>query len=210
MLRAQNRPEHASSALGQLNLSIEFRDSIRAAIHSLETADFEDDDQSERLADTEKLDSDVRNEADPEVGLSQPPLLQVPIEPKSEAQRRYLDLLTDPIQCVAIGVGPPGTGKTRLAVEAAVAALEAGLTAKIILTVPSIHIGEGLGFFPGSAEDKLSNYLRGMLDVLKNRLGREGFEKAKENNPQHFFHSLEFFCLFEKVYTEQKREPTLC
>jgi phosphate starvation-inducible PhoH-like protein len=70
-----------------------------------------------------------------------------------------------------LALGPAGTGKTYLAVTAAVEALEAGRVGRIVLTRPAVEAGENLGFLPGDLIDKLAPYLRPLYDALNERLG---------------------------------------
>jgi phosphate starvation-inducible PhoH-like protein len=72
---------------------------------------------------------------------------------------------------LTLAVGPAGTGKTYLAVSAAVAALEAGEVGRIVLTRPAVEAGESLGYLPGDINDKLAPYLRPLYDALNERLG---------------------------------------
>src|SRR5690606_22077099 len=72
---------------------------------------------------------------------------------------------------MTLALGPAGTGKTYLAIAAAVTALEAGTVARILLSRPAVEAGETLGFLPGSMEDKLLPYLRPLYDALADRLG---------------------------------------
>ena len=86
------------------------------------------------------------------------------VSPKSANQRQYLDEITtnDLILCA----GPAGTGKTYLAVAAAVHMLKAGAIRKIVLVRPAVEAGEKLGFLPGDLEAKVNPYLRPLLDAL--------------------------------------------
>jgi phosphate starvation-inducible protein PhoH and related proteins len=72
---------------------------------------------------------------------------------------------------LVVAVGPAGTGKTYLAITAAVEALEAGKVDRIILSRPAIEAGETLGFLPGALEEKMAPYLRPLYDALNDRLG---------------------------------------
>lgn len=67
---------------------------------------------------------------------------------------------------VTICVGPPGTGKTYVAVGVAVGMLRAKRVERIVLTRPLVTCGKGLGFLPGGVLDKVAPYMRPMLDVL--------------------------------------------
>lgn len=72
---------------------------------------------------------------------------------------------------LVVAVGPAGTGKTYLAITAAVEALEAGKVDRIILSRPAIEAGETIGFLPGDLEEKMAPYLRPLYDALNDRLG---------------------------------------
>lgn len=68
-------------------------------------------------------------------------------------------------------IGPPGTGKSYIALSKALEHLERGLIKKIVLTRPAIEAGENLGFLPGTMEEKLGPYLRPMYDIIVTRIG---------------------------------------
>jgi len=70
-----------------------------------------------------------------------------------------------------LALGPAGTGKTYLAIAAAIEALNAGRVGRIVLTRPAVEAGENLGFLPGEMEDKLAPYLRPLYDALNERIG---------------------------------------
>jgi len=88
-----------------------------------------------------------------------------PIEPRSANQKRYLDAIRD--HDLTFGIGPAGTGKTYLAVAAAVGALKAGTVRRVILSRPAVEAGEKLGYLPGDLEAKVNPYLRPLLDALQ-------------------------------------------
>jgi len=91
------------------------------------------------------------------------------VRPQSDGQRRLVEAIEG---ChLTIALGPAGTGKTYLAVSAAVAALEAGEVGRIVLTRPAVEAGERLGFLPGDIGEKLAPYLRPLNDALNERLG---------------------------------------
>src|SRR5271155_5227035 len=69
------------------------------------------------------------------------------IRPQSDGQRRVMAAIAAP--CLTIALGPAGTGKTYLAVSAAVDALMSGAAARIVLTRPAVEAGESLGYLPG-------------------------------------------------------------
>ncbi len=90
------------------------------------------------------------------------------IRPKSEGQVRMIEAIDQ--RNLVMALGPAGTGKTYLAIAKAVAALEAGKVAKIVLPRPAVDAGESIGFLPGDVEDKLAPYLRPLYDALSDRL----------------------------------------
>ena len=81
---------------------------------------------------------------------------------------------------IVMGVGPAGTGKTYLAVAAAVAAFRDKRVSRIILTRPAVEAGEKLGFLPGDLQSKVDPYLRPLYDGLFDMLGAENFAKYQE------------------------------
>ena len=81
---------------------------------------------------------------------------------------------------VTIGVGPAGTGKTYLAVAAAVQAFRDKQVNRIILTRPAVEAGERLGFLPGDLQSKVDPYLRPLYDALFDMLGAETYQKYLE------------------------------
>jgi phosphate starvation-inducible protein PhoH and related proteins len=91
------------------------------------------------------------------------------IRPQSDGQQRLMAAI--PRHHLTIALGPAGTGKTYLAVGAAVEALMAGEVARIVLTRPAVEAGESLGFLPGDVDAKLAPYLRPLDDALTERLG---------------------------------------
>lgn len=91
------------------------------------------------------------------------------IRPQNPNQAVLLEAMAKSAMVVA--VGPAGTGKTYLAVSAAVDALEAGRVDRIVLSRPAIEAGESLGFLPGDLQEKMAPYLRPLYDALNDRLG---------------------------------------
>jgi phosphate starvation-inducible PhoH-like protein len=91
------------------------------------------------------------------------------VRPQGENQRALLAAIQK--HHLTLALGPAGTGKTYLAVTAAVEALEAGRVGRIVLTRPAVEAGENLGFLPGDLIDKLAPYLRPLYDALNERLG---------------------------------------
>jgi phosphate starvation-inducible protein PhoH and related proteins len=100
------------------------------------------------------------------------------IGPKSEGQQRYLSAIVE--NDVVIGIGPAGTGKTYLAVAAAVDALYKKKVRRIILARPAVEAGESLGFLPGDLQEKVDPYLRPLYDALEDMMPSERVRKALE------------------------------
>ena len=101
-----------------------------------------------------------------------------PIKAKTVGQQNYMKAISK--NTVTLGVGPAGTGKTYLAVAAAVAAFRARTVNRIILTRPAVEAGERLGFLPGDLQNKVDPYLRPLYDALYEMLGAETFQKYQE------------------------------
>ena len=101
-----------------------------------------------------------------------------PIKTKTIGQKEYVDSISQ--NTVTIGVGPAGTGKTYLAVAAAVAAFRERKINRIILTRPAVEAGERLGFLPGDLQSKVDPYLRPLYDALFDMLGAETYQKYLE------------------------------
>ena len=101
-----------------------------------------------------------------------------PIKAKTVGQQEYMKAIMK--HTVTIGVGPAGTGKTYLAVAAAVAAFRERTVNRIILTRPAVEAGERLGFLPGDLQNKVDPYLRPLYDALYDMLGAETFQKYQE------------------------------
>ena len=101
-----------------------------------------------------------------------------PIKAKTIGQKRYVEAIRK--NTVTLGIGPAGTGKTYLAVAAAVAAFRGGQVNRIILTRPAVEAGERLGFLPGDLQSKVDPYLRPLYDALFDMLGTENYAKYLE------------------------------
>ena len=102
------------------------------------------------------------------------------IKPKGKNQQGYVREVRK--NDINFGIGPAGTGKTYLAVAAAVAALERQEIRRILLTRPAVEAGEKLGFLPGDLSQKVDPYLRPLYDALFEMLGFEKVEKLIERN----------------------------
>lgn len=100
------------------------------------------------------------------------------IVPKTLGQKLYLQSMLE--HPVVFGVGPAGTGKTYLAMAAAVSALLKGEVERIILTRPAVEAGETLGFLPGDLREKILPYLRPLYDALSDMLDAEDTARLTE------------------------------
>ena len=100
------------------------------------------------------------------------------IQPKTPGQAEYLGLIVD--NDIVVGIGPAGTGKTYLAVAAAVDALSRKRVRRIILARPAVEAGESLGFLPGDMQAKVDPYLRPLYDALEDMMPVERMQKALE------------------------------
>jgi phosphate starvation-inducible PhoH-like protein len=100
------------------------------------------------------------------------------VRPKTLGQKRYAEAIKK--NTIVLGIGPAGTGKTYLAVAAAVRAFKAHEISRIILTRPAVEAGEKLGFLPGDMQNKVDPYLRPLYDALFDMLGAETFQKLQE------------------------------
>ena len=102
------------------------------------------------------------------------------IKPRNPNQAQYVANIVN--HDITFGIGPAGTGKTYLAVAAAVDALERQEIRRILLTRPAVEAGEKLGFLPGDLSQKVDPYLRPLYDALFEMLGFEKVEKLMERN----------------------------
>ncbi|TVQ84938.1 MAG: PhoH family protein [Micavibrio sp.] len=91
------------------------------------------------------------------------------IKPRSEGQKELMEAINN--YNLTLAIGPAGTGKTYLAIAAAVEAYERGDIERIILSRPAIEAGESIGYLPGDMQDKMAPYLRPLYDALHDRLG---------------------------------------
>jgi phosphate starvation-inducible PhoH-like protein len=100
------------------------------------------------------------------------------IQPKTAGQAAYMRLITE--HDIVVGIGPAGTGKTYLAVAAAVDALMRKRVRRIVLARPAVEAGESLGFLPGDMQAKVDPYLRPLYDALDDMMPQERVQKALE------------------------------
>jgi phosphate starvation-inducible PhoH-like protein len=101
-----------------------------------------------------------------------------PIIARTAAQRTYLQAIRT--HDIVFGIGPAGTGKTYLAMAAAVEALKRERVTRIILTRPAVEAGEALGFLPGDLNEKIFPYLRPLYDALHDMLDAEEIQRYTE------------------------------
>ncbi|MBI2408526.1 MAG: PhoH family protein [Gemmatimonadetes bacterium] len=101
------------------------------------------------------------------------------IQPKTAGQAQYLRAL---FECdIVVGIGPAGTGKTYLAVAAAVDMLARKRVRRIVLARPAVEAGESLGFLPGDMQAKVDPYLRPLYDALEDMMPPERMQRALES-----------------------------
>ncbi len=101
------------------------------------------------------------------------------VEPRTEAQKAYVEALFDKELC--FGIGPAGTGKTYLAVAVGVNMLISGKVDKIILSRPAVEAGEKLGYLPGDMKDKVDPYMQPLYDALGDFLpGKQAAKMMEE------------------------------
>jgi phosphate starvation-inducible PhoH-like protein len=107
------------------------------------------------------------------------PGLRRVIQAKTPGQRAYLEAVAQ--HDIVIGIGPAGTGKTYLAVAAAVDALARKRVRRIVLARPAVEAGERLGFLPGDVHEKVDPYLRPLYDALEDMMPLDRVQRAIEN-----------------------------
>ncbi len=101
------------------------------------------------------------------------------VKPRSPNQERLLTAIAG--NSLVVAAGPAGTGKTYLAISAAVEALESGKVERILLSRPAVEAGESLGYLPGDLMEKMAPYLRPLYDCLSDRLGGKRLRQAMQD-----------------------------
>lgn len=101
------------------------------------------------------------------------------VQPKTPGQAEYLKKIAE--HDIVVGIGPAGTGKTYLAVAAAVDALMRKRVRRIVLARPAVEAGESLGFLPGDMQAKVDPYLRPLYDALDDLIPFERIQKLVES-----------------------------
>ena len=119
----------------------------------------------------------ISNQGNEKITLKTPKTL---VSPKGKNQQKYLEVISN--KELVFGIGPAGTGKTYLAVAAAVNELITGKVEKVVVTRPAVEAGEKLGFLPGDLSQKVDPYLRPLYDALFQTLGFKETYKLIENN----------------------------
>jgi len=103
--------------------------------------------------------------------------------PKSVTQETYIDLLTDPAKLIVFATGPAGTGKTMLAVLAALKAYRAGQIDRIVVTRPAVGVDdEQHGFLPGDLNEKMAPWTRPIFDVIGEYYRQSEIAKMLDDN----------------------------
>jgi phosphate starvation-inducible protein PhoH and related proteins len=103
-----------------------------------------------------------------------------PVRPKTPNQAAYLRAIQR--HDLVFGLGPAGTGKTYLAVAAAVHLLKDGAVRRVVLTRPAVEAGEKLGFLPGDLRDKVNPYLRPLFDALNDMMDFATVQRFMESD----------------------------
>ncbi len=131
---------------------------------------------------TQAVNAVTRNEVPPLAELSEERIevtsRKRAIAPKTPGQKRYVEAIRT--HDIVIGIGPAGTGKTYLAMAMAVNALRRERVGRIILCRPAVEAGETLGFLPGTLEEKVSPYLRPLLDALYDMMEPDEIQRNTE------------------------------
>jgi phosphate starvation-inducible PhoH-like protein len=102
------------------------------------------------------------------------------IKPKTPGQHAYLEAIRS--NELVFAIGPAGTGKTFLAVAAAIEALKQNQIRKIVLVRPAVEAGESLGYLPGDLQAKINPYLRPLLDAIQEMVDYDQFQKLLERD----------------------------
>lgn len=101
------------------------------------------------------------------------------VKPRSEGQAKLVEAIKN--HDLTLAIGPAGSGKTYLAISAAVEALDEGRIEKIILSRPAMEAGEKLGYLPGDMHEKMAPYLRPLYDALGDRMGGKRVKQLLED-----------------------------
>ena len=107
---------------------------------------------------------------------------RVDIQPRNDAQEEYVSILADENKDIIFATGPAGTGKTMIAVLAAIAALKSGECQKIVITRPAVSVDEQHGFLPGTLVEKMAPWTRPIFDILEEYYSPKEIEGMIEEN----------------------------
>ena len=105
---------------------------------------------------------------------------KVQLLPRSLAQEKYVDALLDPSKHIVFAMGPAGCGKTLLATQYAIKALQDGTFDKIVITRPAVSVDEQHGFLPGSLVEKMAPWVIPIMDVFKEHFSIQQVERMIE------------------------------
>jgi phosphate starvation-inducible PhoH-like protein len=170
-----------SAREGQVHVSGEDKAVARATevieqlqAHAQQHGELAPDDVSRVLT---EIETGVASPASPPVQVFTPGRQ---IRPRTAGQARFLDAIAK--NDVVLCQGPAGTGKTYLAVAAAVAALRSEQIRKLVLVRPAVEAGESLGFLPGDLQAKINPYLRPLMDALHEMMDHELIKRYQEQD----------------------------
>jgi phosphate starvation-inducible PhoH-like protein len=104
------------------------------------------------------------------------------MKPKNLRQEDYIELLDDDEKCIIFAMGPAGTGKTMLAVLAAIRALRSGECERIVVTRPAVSVDEQHGFLPGTLVEKMAPWTRPIFDIFEEYWTPEQIESMVAEN----------------------------
>ena len=119
-----------------------------------------------RARKTKNLQQDVKQDIIQLTGMKRRERF-VTMIPKNRRQESYIELLDDNNKHIVFAMGPAGTGKTMLAVLAAIRAFKEGTVEKIVITRPAVSVDEQHGFLPGSLVEKMAPWTRPIFDVFE-------------------------------------------
>lgn len=144
-------------------------DHAHAANNVYETAFFSDSVSDRRSERAERGPEKKWHPLDEQIDRNRDKKYVKNVKPRTDGQKLLMEAIDQ--HNLTLAIGPAGTGKTYLAISAAVEALEAGTVDRIVLSRPAMEAGESLGFLPGDMQEKMAPYLRPLYDALGDRIG---------------------------------------
>lgn len=144
-------------------------DHVHAANNVYETAFFSDSVSDRRSERAERGAEKKWHPLDEQIDRNRDKKYVKNVKPRTDGQKLLMEAIDQ--HNLTLAIGPAGTGKTYLAISAAVEALEAGTVDRIVLSRPAMEAGESLGFLPGDMQEKMAPYLRPLYDALGDRIG---------------------------------------